>query len=336
MMPHLRFPLSTMRPFAAVSVRLCLALILCLMLARPTSAQSAVHVVQPGETLSQIALNYGVSTSALSVANSIANTNHVWVGQRLTIPSGGGNAHTSSASGGTVTVGRGDSLSVIAAMYGTSTQDLMALNGLSNPNHIWVGQRLRVSGSASASSYSAPAATSGNVHIVQYGETLSQIAQYYGTTTGALLAANGLSNPNHVYVGQRLAVRGGGHALSDKSSFGPKKIVVDLSNQTLTAWQGETVVLYTSISSGTAAYPTVTGHFRIDRKYQSQRMTGADYDIPNVPWVMYFWSGYAFHGAYWHNNFGVPMSHGCIHLRPGEAQWLYSWADVGTDVFVNW
>jgi lipoprotein-anchoring transpeptidase ErfK/SrfK len=104
----------------------------------------------------------------------------------------------------------------------------------------------------------------------------------------------------------------------------------------LTAWQGNTVVLNTIISSGTAATPTVTGSFRIGNKYPAQRMFGPGYDIPNVPSVMYFWQGYAFHGAYWHNNFGTPMSHGCVHLTPGEAAYLYNWADVGTEVYVHY
>ena len=99
---------------------------------------------------------------------------------------------------------------------------------------------------------------------------------------------------------------------------------------------GDTVVLNTIISSGTAATPTVTGSFRIGNKYPAQRMIGPGYDIPNVPSVMYFWQGYAIHGAYWHNNFGTPMSHGCVHLTPGEASYLYNWADVGTEVYVHY
>ena len=51
---------------------------------------------------------------------------------------------------------------------------------------------------------------------------------------------------------------------------------------------------------------------------------------------MYFWADYALHGAFWHNNFGTPMSHGCINLRTDQAEFLYNWADVGTDVYVTW
>jgi lipoprotein-anchoring transpeptidase ErfK/SrfK len=65
-------------------------------------------------------------------------------------------------------------------------------------------------------------------------------------------------------------------------------------------------------------------------------MVGPGYDLPGVPWVMYFYSGYAIHGAYWHNNFGAPMSHGCVNMTPGEAQILYNWAPIGTEVYVHY
>jgi lipoprotein-anchoring transpeptidase ErfK/SrfK len=95
-------------------------------------------------------------------------------------------------------------------------------------------------------------------------------------------------------------------------------------------------VLHTSISSGTDRTPTVTGRYKINRKYTKQRMTGPDYDLPNVPWVMYFYSGYAIHGAYWHNKFGTQTSHGCVNMRIEEAEMLYHWADMGTEVYVHY
>jgi lipoprotein-anchoring transpeptidase ErfK/SrfK len=66
-------------------------------------------------------------------------------------------------------------------------------------------------------------------------------------------------------------------------------------------------------------------------------MSGPGYDLPNVPWVMFFTSrGHAIHGAYWHNNFGNPMSHGCVNLPVSNAQWLYNFASVGTPVVVHY
>lgn len=319
-----------------------LATLLAALLATPVKASSAVHVVQPGESLSEIAVAYGVTMSALIAANGIGNSDYIYTGQQLTIPNGSsGYGNRGYSSGGSyVTVGRGDSLSLIASLNGMTVNELMQLNGLSNPNHVWIGQRLLVrgGGNASAASYNT-VASDGSTHIVRRGETLSHVAQRYGLSIQQLMAMNNLSNPNHVYVGQQLSVIGGG-AGSGNTSYAPaagyKRITVNLSAQTLTAWQGDTVILNTLISSGTAATPTVTGTFRIGNKYPAQRMIGPGYDIPNVPSVMYFWQGYAFHGAYWHNNFGTPMSHGCVHLTPGEAAYLYNWADVGTEVYVHY
>lgn len=333
--------LGQWRPCAGRCFAAILALLCFVFTVDAALAQGSVHVVQPGESLSVIAARYGVSMAALAATNGIDNTNHVWVGQQLTIPSGSSGGWRSSGSGTMVTVGRGDSLSLIAAMYGMTVQELMDLNGLTNPNHVWIGQQLQVSGSRAAVQPVVSASASGSVayHVVQAGDSLSAIAAYHGVTQQAIMAANGLSNPNHIWVGQRLQIVGG-HQPSVNDAYAPpagrKRIVVDLSDQSLTAWQGDTVALYTNISSGTNAAPTVTGYYRIDRKFPTQRMTGPGYDIPDVPSVMYFWQGYAFHGAYWHNNFGVPMSHGCVHLRPGEASWLYGWADVGTEVYINW
>ena len=106
-----------------------------------------------------------------------------------------------------------------------------------------------------------------------------------------------------------------------------KWIEVDLSEQKLIAYDGTKVVFTTKISSGRARTPTVLGKFRIVRKFQSQLMTGPGYYLPNVPYVMYFQGGYALHGAYWHNNWGTPMSHGCVNLRREDAKWLYEWTD---------
>lgn len=312
----------------------------------PAWATGAVHVVQPGESLSQIAVRYGVTMSVLAAANGIGNTNYIYTGQQLVIPDGSSDntSNYSAGSGdGYVTVGRGDSLSLIAALHGMTTSELMQLNGLTNPNHIWVGQRLLVrggSGSAyatTADSNAASVVSDSAVHVVQRGETLSRIAQHYGLSLQQLMSLNSISNPNQLYVGQQLQVvsNSSGIDLTYAPVARVKRIEVNLATQTLTAWYGDIVVLHTLISSGTDYAPTVTGRYTIGNKYSVQRMVGPGYNIPDVPWVMYFWEDYAFHGAYWHNNFGTPMSHGCVHLRPSEAEYLFNWADVGTEVYVH-
>jgi lipoprotein-anchoring transpeptidase ErfK/SrfK len=114
-----------------------------------------------------------------------------------------------------------------------------------------------------------------------------------------------------------------------------KAIVIDLSSQTLTAYEGSQAVFSTHISAGTARTPTPVGEFAIYTKIRSQTMSGPGYILPNVQFVAYFYSAYAIHGAYWHDSFGRPMSHGCVNMRNIDAEWLYGWAPIGTPVSVR-
>jgi hypothetical protein len=117
-----------------------------------------------------------------------------------------------------------------------------------------------------------------------------------------------------------------------------KRIEVDLTNQKLYAFEGDNKIYEFLISSGKWGR-TPTGEFTIWTKLRYTRMKGGNpalgtyYNLPNVPYTMYFsnaqvpsYRGYGIHGAYWHNNFGHPMSHGCINMRPEEAQQIYYWA----------
>lgn len=108
---------------------------------------------------------------------------------------------------------------------------------------------------------------------------------------------------------------------------GAKWIDVDLSKQLLIAYEGEVEVFRAKVSTGAPATPTVKGRFRIFHKLLSQTMVGPGYVQPNVPYVMYFYGAYSIHGAYWHNDFGRPRSHGCVNLRVADAKWLFEWAD---------
>jgi len=121
-----------------------------------------------------------------------------------------------------------------------------------------------------------------------------------------------------------------------------KRIEVNLSKQVLTAYESEQVVFQTTISSGIAtalkdpkalSTQTPVGEFRILSKYPSKHMGNGnlfagpdDYELPGVPWTCFFHeAGYAFHGTYWHDNFGTPMSRGCVNMRIEEAKWLFRW-----------
>ena len=118
-----------------------------------------------------------------------------------------------------------------------------------------------------------------------------------------------------------------------------KRIEVNLTNQHLYAYEGNNLVYDFPVSTGKWGQ-TPTGTFNIWIKLRYTRMTGGNkdlgtyYNLPNVPYTMYFYNkeipktrGYGIHGAYWHNNFGHPMSHGCINMAPVEAEKLYYWAD---------
>jgi lipoprotein-anchoring transpeptidase ErfK/SrfK len=112
-------------------------------------------------------------------------------------------------------------------------------------------------------------------------------------------------------------------------------IEVDLGDQSVLAREGEAAVNTFLVSTGTWQFPTVLGEYRIYVKYVAADMAGPGYYLPAVPYVMYFHEGYGLHGTYWHNNFGTPMSHGCVNLRTEDAAWLFAWATVGTRVVVH-
>lgn len=123
-----------------------------------------------------------------------------------------------------------------------------------------------------------------------------------------------------------------------------KHIYVDLSKQTVTAYEGSVAVMSFPISSG-RWFPTPTGDFHIWVKLRYTHMQGGNpadgtyYNLYNVPYTMFFYNdaepkakGFSLHGAYWHNNFGHPMSHGCVNIRPEDAGQLFAWAEpVSTD-----
>ena len=110
---------------------------------------------------------------------------------------------------------------------------------------------------------------------------------------------------------------------------------VRLSKQRLIAWEGNKPVYAIVVSTGKAATPTLKGVFAIQTRYRYARMQGNGYDVPDVPYTMYYSGGYAIHGAYWHDRFGTPVSHGCVNVAVNHARWLFYWAKIGTPVVVH-
>ena len=181
------------------------------------------YVVQTGDTLFKIAQRFNVNPAALIAANNLSNPNLIFVGQRLIIPSGGGAsapaptqppAPTGTA-GSTYIVQPGDTLGKIMAKYNVTASALIAANALTNPNLIFIGQRLVIPGAGGTTTVpvataqpTAPAA-SGSVYVVQAGDTIYRIATKLNVDAAALIAANKMTNPNLIYVGQQLLLPGG-------------------------------------------------------------------------------------------------------------------------------
>jgi lipoprotein-anchoring transpeptidase ErfK/SrfK len=113
-------------------------------------------------------------------------------------------------------------------------------------------------------------------------------------------------------------------------------IEINLTRQTLTAWDGTTPVNTFLVSSGKWSTQTLPGTFHIYIKLRYAHMVAPDYDTPDVPYTMYYDGNFAIHGAYWHNMFGTPVSHGCVNLSVPNAAWLYSWASIGTTVKIHY
>ncbi len=112
-------------------------------------------------------------------------------------------------------------------------------------------------------------------------------------------------------------------------------IDIDLSDQRLYAYEGQTNVRSFVVSTGTWDHPTPVGSYNVWVKLRYAAMSGPGYYWPDVPYTMYFYSGYGIHGTYWHNNFGTPMSYGCVNMITEEAGWLYNWSFVGIPVIVH-
>lgn len=150
-----------------------------------------------------------------------------------------------------------------------------------------------------------------------------------------------------IFMGKKVKIPDIAVIPSDNNVLGTtisnKHIYVDLTNQKLLATENGNKVMEFLISSGKWGQ-TPTGDFMTWIKVKSTRMKGGSkelgtyYDLPNVPYTMFFHNqsiprsrGYGIHGAYWHNNFGHPMSHGCINLKPEDAKTLYEWANPISD-----
>jgi len=169
---------------------------------------------------------------------------------------------------------------------------------------------------------------------------------YYGCTFKVLALVSGADGKNWYRIsdgniGPIMYLPAEHVRVIDPAEFAPlspdvpaadKRIEVNLRTQVVTAFEADKAVFAARCASGVAPHGTSRGNFRILLKLPGQRMTGgtagdADfYDLPGISWVSYFTgTGIAFHGCYWHNDWGAPHSHGCVNLDSDDAKWIYRW-----------
>lgn len=291
------------------------------------------YLVQRHESLAGIAYDLGTNTETLRLLNQMTTVDVVWTGQVLkTPPMVGTVAYVAKAD---------DTLASIAARFGQPLAKVIEASQLSPATRLTAGQLLFVPVEGN------PLSEELLTYAVRRGESLASIARKFGTSADAIARINNIKNINRIAPGVELLMPPINYedSLADtppgELGVAPiahfpteteKWIQVDLSEQRVVAWEGKTPVKTFIISSGRAATPTVTGVFRLWAKVAAQNMAGGSkedgtyYFLRNVQWVQYFYRDYSFHGTYWHNNFGHPMSHGCVNMRNEDALWLYDWA----------
>ncbi len=304
-----------------------------------SAQEQRIHIVQAGESLWAIASRYGVTVDALVSVNKLSNANLVYAGQRLVIPGGADNSAQPSPLR-VYTVRQGDTLSAIAVRNGVTLWALQQANGLSRYQLIYPGQRLVIPGSAAT-----PAdPDAGQTYVVQAGDTLSAIAARFRTTAFELARLNGIVDPSRIYVGQMLRVASQVDVVPAPKA-GSKRILIDLSQQHLYAYAGESLVYSFVCSSGAAPYYTRTGEFQVQSKIPNAY--GSTWGIWMPHWLGIYWAGSTENGIHalpimqdgsilWAGYLGRPVSYGCIVLGTYEAKLLYEWAEIGTPVSIRY
>ncbi len=293
--------------------------------AAPAASEGAPiqHTVQPGEILGRIANQYGVSMASILQANHISNPSLLYAGQVINIPV----PNAASAASAPEEEPAEEPEQAPAA-----EPEPAAEPAAEQPEE----------------QTAEPASIETATYTIQVGDTLQKIALRYNSSVAELMALNQITNMDRIFWGQTIIVPqrdGSAPAPAAQSAPAPepaaasavgKEVLVDLSSQRAYAYENGVLLNSFVVSTGLPGTPTVTGTFAIYVKYRSAGMSGPGYNLPNVPYVMYFYRGYGLHGTYWHNNFGHPMSHGCVNFRTSDAEWIYNWAPVGTTVRVQW
>lgn len=306
-----------------------------------TVPSGGTHVVQRGENLFRIGLQYGLTTEALARANNINPSATLYTGQVLQVPGVSASVDEPAEQVGTYVVGRGETLTDIAQLHGVSVDALATVNGLYNPSQLYAGQTLTIPGSASVPTAGYTPDQSATTHVVAPGETLFSIARQYGVSQAALLQVNSVANPSLLRVGQSLTIPSI-TALSSTPGGGAGKLIrVDISDQRTYVYQDGQLLWTFVVSTGIPGSDTWTGTFHVQNKIPNAYASTWALQMPW--WLGIYWAGSLQNGFHalpilsngqrlWAGLLGRPASYGCIILSEEDAQRLYYWAEVGTEV----
>jgi len=380
-----------MKPALRLGVAVCLLASLGMSTTGLAAADWPVHIVQPGDTLADIAIAYNVSLSSLMLANGLTNPNYIWPGQELTLP--GASTASEAPLGAVHEVQYGDTLSNIARRYGVSTTLLAQANGLTSVDYIETGMQLVIPGGSSSV---IPVSDSVLTHRVQVGEYLASIAELYGTSASAVAQANGIASPWFIYPGQLLTIpttaqpatqptaaqtptpeaapnptstsEADPNATStseaapnptptpaaaptetptpEAPASGGLHFYVVISMQRCYLYRSASLMYDWPCSTGRAGAATVPGEFKVQSKIRNA--WGSRFNAWMPYWLGIYWAGSSENGihalpidaysgiTWWADQVGTPITFGCVMLDNEAAITLWNLAYVGMPVTIRY
>lgn len=284
------------------------------------AGQLGVHLVRPGESLLHIAGRYGMPVAELARLNGTAPQGILWPGRAVWIPLSHLPAHAAAGTG-----------------LGTGAAGPTAGGGLAEAE----GAAADPAADSAGPAVPAPrAAIEAGLHVVAPGDTLSAIARAHGLGLAELVRLNGMDQAAVLLPGQtlRLPPRGVG-----PGGGGAKRIEIDIGEQRMYVWEGESLAWSFVASTGMAGYPTRRGRFQVQSKIDNAWSSAWQLWMPH--WLGIYWAGGSENGIHalpiingqqlWGGYLGSPISYGCIVLDTGDAAMLYDWADIGTPVEIR-
>lgn len=241
----------------------------------------------------------------------------------------------------------GDTLFSLARRYGVTVQAIVEANRLYDPSWIYVGQVLVIPDPADQRLQTQPAPSSAPTaatYTVQPGDTLIGIALRFGTTPQALARANHLTDPFLIYAGQQLVLPGVKPGVSGRAvPRGAKRIEIDVSEQRMYVWEGDTLIWEWPVSTGLPGYPTRYGTFHVQSKIPMAYSRPWKLWMPH--WLGIYWAGGTENGIHslpiingkklWEGYLGRPISYGCIVVSTEAGELLFNWAEIGTTVVIH-